>query len=138
MSEQLEYSKTGETAFNPLYIGLTYRSRQKLYNRIDTRVDKMLQDGLLDEARRFYSQYDGKTSSQAIGYKELLPYIEGKQELSECVDRLKMQTRRYAKRQLTWFNRNKEINWFFCDDYENYDELLNAAVKLAEKFISKE
>ncbi len=118
MSKQNILSRQNETIYNPVKIALTYRDRQKLYDRINHRVDIMIQNGLLDEAREFYSLPLGDTSKQAIGYKELLPYIEGENSLDECIETLKQSTRRYAKRQLTWFNRDPEIKWFYKDDYD--------------------
>lgn len=98
-----------------LLIGLDFADRQELYSRIDARVDIMLEKGLLEEAKELYDAgfLEGKTAAQAIAYKELLPYIEGKAELSECVEILKRNSRRYAKRQLTWFRKNPEIKWIY-------------------------
>lgn len=100
----------------PLYdaeiIGLTM-DREKLYDRINRRVDKMLEEGLLEETKRLIELgiKRDSTAMQAIGYKELLLYIDGKCTFEEAVEKLKMESRRYAKRQLTWFKRNEKINW---------------------------
>ena len=138
MSEQLEESRRITPVYNPFYIGTNYRSRDLLYNRINLRVDEMINSGLLDEARWFYSVYKGKTSAQAIGYKELFPFINNNADINDCIETLKMQTRRYAKRQITWFNKNKAVNWLCHDDFENYDTLLYAAKKMVSRFISKD
>ncbi|MDO5123742.1 MAG: tRNA (adenosine(37)-N6)-dimethylallyltransferase MiaA [Eubacteriales bacterium] len=122
-TEQNEISKGSPSEFLTTYIGLKFRDRQKLYDRINMRVDRMIEAGLLSEAENFFASPLGNTSIQAIGYKELKPYILGNVPLDECVETLKRSTRRYAKRQLTWFNRNERVNWFFVDDFESSQEL---------------
>ena len=90
----------------------------------------MIEEGLLREAEEYYSNPLRGTSAQAIGYKELFPYFEGKISLEEAVENIKRETRRYAKRQLTWFRREKQITWIYPDDYSSYSELVDAAVKM--------
>ena len=104
---------------DPLFIGLNFNDREKLYERINLRVDKMIQSGLVDEAKRVYQSTSKNGAAQAIGYKELVPYILGQDTLENCIENLKMQTRRYAKRQLTWFRRNQSINWIYLDEDQN-------------------
>ncbi len=122
-------TKNYSQKYNACVIGITFRDRQLLYDRINLRVDKMIQDGILDELKKLLD--DGversATAFQAIGYKELLPFVEGKVELYEAVEMLKQATRRYAKRQLTWFRRNGDINWIFADEMKNFSELLQAS-----------
>ncbi len=96
-----------DSSLDPLVLYLHYRDREVLYDRIERRVDEMIKAGLVEEARRLYS--DGvfersRTASAAIGYKEILPYIRGQRSLEECVLELKTATRKYAKRQMTWFS----------------------------------
>lgn len=122
MSEQLARSRKNPSPYNHLTICLTYNDRQKLYDRINLRVDKMLEAGLLDEAREFYSQDVGKTASAAIGIKEFKPYFDGECTLEAAVEKLKRETRRYAKRQLTWFRRCKNINYIECDRCDVLEE----------------
>lgn len=100
-----------------LYIGLDFEDRQALYDRIDRRVDLMLEAGLCNEALTLYREgvLDTKTASQAIAYKEFLPYFKGEAPIEECVEILKRNSRRYAKRQLTWFKRNPDIKWIYRD-----------------------
>ncbi|MBQ8299662.1 MAG: tRNA (adenosine(37)-N6)-dimethylallyltransferase MiaA [Clostridia bacterium] len=87
--------------------------REELYNRINVRVDKMFEEGLLDEVRNVKTKYKiSSTAIQGLGYKEVIEYIDGKVSYDEMVDKLKMETRRYAKRQLTWFRREEKIKWF--------------------------
>lgn len=119
MSEHIRRSKLESSPYDLTAIGITYADRQKLYDRINLRVDIMLENGLLEETKEFYSQYKSNTASLAIGYKELKPYIEGKISLEEAVEKLKQETRHYAKRQLTWFRRDKRINWIEADKCDN-------------------
>ena len=114
-------SKTQPSNFNVLYIGITYKDREVLYGRINKRVDIMLKNGLLTEAEAAFKT-NKSTAAQAIGHKELFGYFLGEQSLDEAIENLKMQTRRYAKRQLTWFNKNKDINWIYADQTENVFE----------------
>ncbi len=115
ITQQNEQSFKDGKFIDPLIFGLDAENRQFLYDRINRRVDIMLEKGLVNEAKDFYSRFGTGTSSQAIGYKELLPYLKKEAPLEECVEKLKMQTRRYAKRQLTWFRRNENINWIYID-----------------------
>lgn len=129
MSGQKRLSRLGDKMYNCKAIGLDAKDRQFLYDRINRRVDDMLSRGLLEEAKRFLAENPGKTSGQAIGYKELKPYFEDQLTLDEAVENLKMETRRYAKRQLTWFRRDKRINWLYIDEM-SYEELLEKALKI--------
>lgn len=125
MTEQNLRSKQTESIFDATKIALNFRDRNKLYDRINLRVDLMLQMGLLDEAKKYYADTTGVTSKQAIGYKELKPFFDNEKDLSECIETLKRSTRRYAKRQLTWFSRDPEIKWFYVDDYKDSEKLFN-------------
>ena len=122
MSEQNRLSRQSGSPYDTCEIGITYSDRQKLYDRINRRVDIMLKNGLVEEARAFYAGDTSVTSVGAIGYKELKPYLDGKEELSVCVERLKQETRRYAKRQLTWFRRDEYIHWIYADKCESVTE----------------
>lgn len=134
MSEHIEISKKQKSPFEPCIIGINYTDRQKLYDRINLRVDLMLENGLLDEAKAFFNKLDSsKTAVQAIGYKELFPYINGEIPLETAVENLKKATRNYAKRQLTWFRRDERINWIYADDLSK-TELENRAREICEKF----
>ncbi len=133
ISEQIENSKLEESPFKAIKIGLNYKNRENLYNRINDRVDLMMQNGLLDEANSILSSELSQTSVKAIGYKELLPYINGQASLAECVEGLKRETRRYAKRQITWFKRDKDIDWLYVDEFSSFDELFNTAAEIINK-----
>ena len=93
----------------------------------------MMEKGLLDEAEKVHSSSLSNTSRMAIGYKELIPYFNKEKSLDDCIETLKRETRRYAKRQLTWFNRDEEINWIYVDRFNKFDEILNYAISIAEK-----
>ena len=138
LTEQNKRSHEIESEYEPLYIGISYRNRDILYERINKRVDIMFENGLLDEALEFYKKYASKTAVNAIGYKELKPYIDGEKSLEECVEHLKQSTRRYAKRQLTWFKKNERINWIYPDDYDDINMLYDEAERLTKNFLKGE
>lgn len=132
-TEQNENSMLIDSPYDALYIGIGYQDRQKLYDRINKRVDLMLDAGLENEARQMLGK-QGLTARQAIGHKELQPYIDGNITLDEAVEGLKRETRRYAKRQLTWFRRNENINWLYADEMSR-GELVEKAVDLAKNHL---
>ena len=103
-----------ERPFNIVKIGLT-RPREELYERINRRVDQMMEDGLLEEARAMYPLRH-LNALNTVGYKELFCYFDGTWTLPEAVERIKGNTRRYCRKQLTWFKRDPEIHWFSPDD----------------------
>lgn len=103
-----------ERPFNIVKIGLN-RDRNELYDRINKRVDAMMNDGLLDEAKRWYAQREFQ-SLNTVGYKELFSYFDGQWSLEEAVERIKGNTRRYCRKQLTWFKRDESIRWFNLSD----------------------
>lgn len=135
ITHQNEVSHNGEPLIEPLIIGINYQDRQKLYERINLRVDKMLEGGLLDEAKINFKLANSKGAFQAIGHKEFYPYFEGEITLEEAVESLKQQTRRYAKRQLTWFRRDQRINWFYPDVDS---DICDKSISLIEKFLKEE
>lgn len=135
MTEQKILSREEESPFDVLYIGINYRDRNVLYDRINQRVDIMVENGLLDEAKDFYNIDADKTACQAIGYKELAPYFNHEKTLDECLESLKIETRHYAKRQLTWFRKNENINWVYPDDYENAEEMYKSVFVIIDKFL---
>lgn len=133
ITEQNEKSNLEKSPYSPIKIGLNFKDRAKLYERINKRVDLMLENGLVNEAKDVLSSKLSFTSIKAIGYKELLPYFNGEKTLDECVEKLKMETRRYAKRQITWFKRDLDINWLYADKYNSFEELLADAVEIINK-----
>lgn len=112
-----EESHSIPSCYNALQIGLGVTDRAYLYDRINLRVDKMLEEGLVEEAKQVYETEQLRTLGNAIGYKELIPYFEGTASLEACVEKIKQSTRHYAKRQLTWFNKNKDLLWINIDEY---------------------
>ncbi len=133
MSELKRRSREEESPYNACMIGLNFRDRQKLYDRINLRVDKMAKEGMVEEAFEFYKNERGNTVCQAIGYKELIPYFEGKATLDECLETLKRETRRYAKRQLTWFRRDERINWIYLDETVGEKNIIDNCKKYIAK-----
>ena len=131
-SKHLEQSRKTESPYAPCIIGLTAADRQKLYDRIGLRVDLMLKNGLLKEAEEAF-RTEQKTAAQAIGCKELFPYFRGEKTLEECVEHLKQSTRRYAKRQLTWFRRDERISWICIDEEKDFAEILKKSIIIVEK-----
>ncbi len=127
MSEQQRLSRLSPSPYDPCMIQLDY-DRETLYDRINRRVDIMLAEGLIDEARQFTEQSDYPTAAQAIGYKELMPYLKGESELEPCVERLKQETRKYAKRQLTWFRRDDRIHYIRVDGVKSFSQIVDEAV----------
>ncbi len=133
MTQQIEDSHA-ESPYDVCFIGLDAEDRDFLYDRINRRVGIMLRNGLEAEARDYLLQENTATSSQAIGCKELKPYFDGEITLDEAADNLRQATRRYAKRQLTWFRRNKEINWIMIDRFNSKTEVQNAAFEIIKKW----
>lgn len=134
-SELDRESKNYESEYRAIQIGLKYEDRELLYDRINLRVEKMMDMGLLDETKTLLN--DGVfernvTAAQAIGYKELLTYFNGTRELNDAVEDLKMATRRYAKRQMTWFSSHGEVHWLIADA-RTLSELTDEAKRLINK-----
>lgn len=110
-----EQEKTDTLLYDTIFVGLTC-DRDILYKRINHRVDKMVEKGLLEEAKNIYdSKIQSKAVLTPIGYKELFPYFEGKISLEEALEKIKQNSRKYAKRQYTWFNHQMDIKWFSVD-----------------------
>jgi len=112
--------KKKKRPFRIVKIGLN-REREELYQRINQRVDQMMQDGLLEEVKELVSKRD-KNALNTVGYKELFDYLDGRWSLDEAVERIKGNTRRYARKQLTWYKRDTAMSWFHPDHIE---EILN-------------
>ncbi|GAA0496161.1 tRNA (adenosine(37)-N6)-dimethylallyltransferase MiaA [Salinibacillus aidingensis] len=108
----LQQKQADQSPYNPTLIGLSM-DREELYRRINHRVDLMMEEGLLDEAKRLYDQgLKNAQSMQGIGYKEFIPYFEGEWSLEESIERLKRNSRRYAKRQYTYFRNKMDVHWY--------------------------
>lgn len=124
ISEHEKQSRLEPPPYRYFIFGLDW-DREKLYERIERRVDKMLENGLVEEVKKLVEMgYDkGTTAMQGIGYKEILSYLKGEHSLEETVYILKRDTRHYAKRQLTWFRRIKEIKWLNVDENSDFTKL---------------
>lgn len=119
--------KTDKLLYDAVFIGLTTQ-REILYERINKRVDVMINNGLLEEAKRIYDcQIRTKAIMTPIGYKELFPYFDGVNSLNDSIDLIKQHSRKYAKRQYTWFNHQIPVNWFEVN-FENFDKTIGNIV----------
>ena len=134
-SKQCNDYENNTKKYDSLVIGLTL-DRKILYDRINSRVDIMIDNGLVEEVTELYKKY-GENSQPftAIGYKEFIPYLKNEITIEECIENIKQNSRKYAKRQFTWFNKNENINWI---DVENgYDYVLSNSKELISKFLSE-
>lgn len=129
ISEQARLSKAVPSPYDRCLFLLNYRDRNTLYERIERRVDLMLNNGLLEEAARVYNNDPRATVLQAIGYKELLPYFRGEETLESVIGQLKLSTRHYAKRQLSWFNRMDGVRTIWVDDYADVSAVVDEITK---------
>ena len=117
---------------NTLFIGLS-TDRSVLYDKINKRVDKMVKNGLIEEAKKIYdSGIRSKAIMTPIGYKELFPYFDNKMSLDDCLDKIKQKSRNYAKRQYTWFNHQMKIKWFDVN-YDDFDKTIEEVYNYIEK-----
>jgi tRNA dimethylallyltransferase len=116
--------------FRIIKIGLT-RDREELCDRINARVDQMMRDGLLEEARHVYP-YKHLNSLNTVGYKEMFNYLDGEWPLDFAIEKIKRNSRVYARKQMTWFKRDKEINWFHPDNIEGILTFLDEQLKRPE------
>lgn len=133
-TEQEIESRKKDNPYNYIVFAINM-DREKLYERINLRVDKMLEQGLIDEVKKLIEKYDElPTAIQGLGYKEVVQYLNSELTYEEMVDKIKQETRRYAKRQLTWFRRNKEITWINgLDDMQNNLQIILKGVKGEEE-----
>ena len=142
------YYETGETItahnlktqaipprFRPVWLGLDFADRKDLYRRIDLRVGLMLEQGLLQEIRELLDRGipEKCTAMQAIGYKEFLDALEGRCTIDEAADLVRQSSRHYAKRQLTWFRRNKDIHWLIRTPGDGAEEILQRARQVLQE-----
>lgn len=133
LSEYKKESQKIKSEFSFIKLNLIYRDRQNLYDRINARVDQMVNEGLIEETEALLKNgyLTGTTASQAIGYKELLPYLEGKSTLEDCINLLKQKTRNYAKRQMTWFRRYGDAHSIVMD---GDDDPFEVALKIINSY----
>lgn len=125
MSQHIQEAQQRTPRYHSIHVGLT-RPRTELYRRIEQRVDKQLADGLVAEVRALIQRYElNKTARQALGYKEIIDFLSGQCTFDEAIERLKRETRRYAKRQYTWFRRDERLRWFDLHTYASRDEAVH-------------
>ncbi len=132
-AENMRLSRINPSPYKLCMIGLDYEDRAELYEKINERVTVMAENGMVEEARKIYESGEMKTASQAIGFKELIPYFEGKEELSVCLDKIRQSTRHYAKRQLTWFRRDVRICWIKRSKNEQSDKIIDKCLNFVAK-----
>lgn len=130
ISQAKEMSRQKPSPYEFVMITLDFENREILHKRIDSRVDDMVRRGLVDEARRCFEQPNRPTAAQAIGCKELYPFFRGERSLGECIEELKLRTRQYAKRQLTWFRRDERNMHLIIGENDELDDVVKKAVCL--------
>lgn len=125
-------SQEPKQLYDAYFIGLT-TSRDILYNKINARTDLMIKNGLLNEAKKIYD-LDLRTKAvlTPIGYKELFPYFDGNDTLENCIEKIKQNSRRYAKRQYTWFRHQMDVNWFDVN-FDNFDKTVLEVIDFIER-----
>lgn len=127
-----EMSRQTPSPYEFVMITLDFENREILHSRINRRVDDMVKRGLVDEARRCFEQSSRPTAAQAIGCKELYPYFRGERSLDECIEELKLRTRQYAKRQLTWFRRDERNMRLIIGENNEFDDIVKKVVCLID------
>ncbi|MBR4308634.1 MAG: tRNA (adenosine(37)-N6)-dimethylallyltransferase MiaA [Oscillospiraceae bacterium] len=136
MTQHDAESRAKPPKYTPLWIGLDYVNREALYHRIDRRVDVMMEQGLVQEVRDLLEKGLPPTATalQAIGYKEILAHFRGECSLEEAKELIQRSSRRYAKRQRTWFRRNSEVQWLLLEDEPDFREVFLRACALTTVF----
>ncbi|MBQ5738792.1 MAG: tRNA (adenosine(37)-N6)-dimethylallyltransferase MiaA, partial [Oscillospiraceae bacterium] len=132
ISQHNEETKDAPLRYEPVYLGFAYAERERMKQTIDLRVDKMMAEGLLEEVEALLQSGipASATALQAIGYKECLAVFSGEKSAQEASDEVKLRSRQYAKRQLTWLRRNKDIHWFFWSDSRDFEAALAFSTKI--------
>ena len=128
MSQAKALSREKPSPYDFITLSLEFEDRNLLYDRINRRVDEMVRRGLVEEARKCFEQPDRPTAAQAIGCKELYPYFRGERSLEECIEEIKLRTRQYAKRQMTWFRRDKQIERIKISENDELADVVKKAV----------
>lgn len=132
LSRAKAMSRQKPSPYEFIMLTIDFENRERLRERINRRVDIMLENGLADEARRCFEQPDRPTAAQAIGCKELYPYFRGERTLEDCVEELKLRTRQYAKRQMTWFRRDERIQHIIVGESDEFSDIVEKAIKIIE------
>lgn len=136
MTEHNARTKALPDRYSPIFLGLDFQNRQDLYDRIDLRVGMMLENGLIGEIQSLLASGipAGCTAMQAIGYKEFLAALCGKASIAEAADSVRQSSRRYAKRQLTWFRRNEKMHWLTRSKDTTGEEITKSALQIIQDF----
>ena len=136
ISEHDRETKLSPNRYDALKIALTFKNREDLYCRINKRVDMMMEAGLENEVRSLLNRglSPESTAMQAIGYKELVAAIEGKCTVSEAIEAIKRESRRYAKRQLSWLRRDKSVHWIFWENEPDFEKAVQLSTALMEEY----
>ena len=130
-------NKGNKPLYDAIFIGLTTENREILYNRINARVDRMIDDGLIKEAKTFYDKgFKTKPLLSGIGYKEMYKYFDNEISLDEAISLIKRNSRRYAKRQYTFFNHQFSIKWFNAN-FNDFNKTINSVTNYIDKKLSK-
>lgn len=132
ISQAKAMSRQNPSPYEFIMLTIDFEDRDRLRERINRRVDIMLENGLVDEARRCFEQIDRPTAAQAIGCKELYPYFRGERTLDDCVEELKLRTRQYAKRQMTWFRRDERIQHIIIGKNDDFLNIVDKAVTIID------
>ncbi len=132
IAEAKRASRAEPSPYSFILLTLDFEDREQLHRRINLRVEEMLRSGLEREARQCFLQKNRPTAAQAIGCKELYPYFRGERSLEDCVEELKLRTRQYAKRQLTWFRRDSRFHRIVIRPGDGLNEILEQAVRIIE------
>ncbi len=130
ISQAKAMSRNTPSPYEFIMLTIDYENRERLKERINRRVDLMMENGLLEEAKACFTQPNRPTAAQAIGIKELYPYLRGERELADCVEELKLRTRQYAKRQMTWFRRDARISHIVVGENDGFSDVVAKAKKI--------
>ena len=133
ISEAKRNSRKNPSPYEFIMLTIDYEDRAILGERINRRVDEMVERGLVEEARSCFNAGERPTAAQAIGVKELYPYFRGEKTLEECIEELKLRTRQYAKRQMTWFRKDKRIVHIPVAEGEGLSEIVERAKEIIDK-----
>ena len=133
ISQAKAMSREKPSPYEFVMITLDFADREQLHERINKRVGDMVSRGLVEEARQCFDQPDRQTAAQAIGCKELYPYFRGERSLEDCIEELKLRTRQYAKRQLTWFRRDKRISRLEIVQNDEFSDIVRKAREIIER-----
>ncbi len=122
---QLHIESKRNRKYQPIFLGINYKQRDVIYDRINKRVDIMLENGFVYEAKNLLNYKLSSTARAAIGYSDIFDYLDGLHSLEQAAENIKKKSRNYAKRQITWFRKNKEIFWLYPDDYTDLSFMYN-------------